>query len=296
MAESGNAISRIRATLPARFATDIIEIVINRNLNGYAQMVAYHLLFATAPLLIVITAGAGAITRAVNDDLENPALPVLNWMQNNFPTEVADFLRGPIESAINQQANWAFSIGSILALWGARGAIAAIMRGLNIAYGVEKEPRNFIVTNLIATALALLLVVLVAVSGIIYTLSTSFGAEMAERLGILESFDRLATLATYPFMLTVSVSAFVVLNRYGPAWRGPIRSYIPGAIFTVLGLYISTFALSFWFSISGGFSDAYGVFGSVLVFIFFLYVMALIVLLGGAINATWHRFAQAGHD
>ncbi|MCA9834358.1 MAG: YihY/virulence factor BrkB family protein [Thermomicrobiales bacterium] len=296
MTEPVNTLTKIRSTLPVRFVTDIIEIVINRNLNGYAQMVAYHLLFATAPLLIVITAGAGAITRAVNDDLENPALPVLNWMQENFPAEVADFLRGPIESAINQQANWAFSIGSILALWGARGAIAAIMRGLNVAYGIEKEPRNFIVTNLIATALAILLVVLVATSGIVYTLSTSFGADLAERLGFLDSFNRFAAIATYPFMLLIAVGAFVVLNRYGPAWRGPVRAYIPGAIFTVLGLYISTFALSFWFSISGGFSEAYGVFGSVLVFIFFLYVMALIVLLGGAINATWHRFAQAQHD
>lgn len=270
------------------FGLKVSGVVTDKNLSGYAQMMAYNILFATAPLLMVVTAGAAAITRAVNKDLENPAEPVLEWMYQHLPAEVAGFLKGPIESALNQSSGWIFSIGALLALWGARAAIGAIIRGLNVAYGIDKDPRNIVIKNAIPVVLAIAIVLLVAVSGIVFTLGTSIGDDIASSIGMERAFARISYIARWPVIAIVGLAVVVLVHRFGPANSRPLRWYFPGAIFTVLGVYVVTAGMAFWFSMGGGFSRAYGVFGSVLAFIFWLYLMGFVILLGGAINAVAH--------
>lgn len=268
---------------------EIIDIVVNRQISGFAQMVAYNLLFATAPLLMVVTAGAAALTRAINREFENPAQPILNWMQDTLPPEAAAFLQAPIERAINADTSWLFSIGAVLALWGARAAVAAVIRGLNMAYGVGKEPRHFLVHTTISLALTILLVLLIAVGGVVFTLGTNLGNRIADTLGLGTIWTEVSELIRWPLIVAIAVVAVMTLHRYGPAERGPFKWYLPGSLFTVLGMYVTTVVLGYWFGRSANLSESYGVFGSMLAFITWLYLMAFIILLGGVINAVLHR-------
>ena len=260
-----------------------------QNLSGYAQMVAYNLLFATAPLLMVGVAGAAAITRAVNSDLENPAQPILQWMQENLPADAAQFLREPIERAVAADSGWIFSIGGLLALWGARGAVAAVIRGLNMAYGTGKDERGPIVQNAIAIGITLLLVVLLGIGGIFFALGSELGQTVAGAIGMGSAWADASTLLRYPLIIAVAISGVMVLHLYGPEKRLPFKAYLPGAIFTIVASMIATFALSFWLTNFGGFSESYGIFGSVMVFILWLFVMGFVILIGGALNANLYK-------
>lgn len=271
------------------FFRRVIEIVMQEQILGFAQMVAYNVLFATAPLLMVITAGAATITRAINSDLENPAQPVLDWVQDTLPQEAAAFLQTPIERAVNADTSWIFSIGAIFALWGARGAVAALIRGLNVAYGIGRDPRPFHVHTARSLGLTLLLIFLVAVGGIVFTLGTDFGERIAIEIGLGELWSNVYAWVRWPIMGAISVMVVMVVHRYGPAVRAPFRWYLPGSMFSVIGMYIATTMLGIWFGQSQGFSEAYGVFGSVLAFVLWLYLMAFILLLGGVINAVLQR-------
>ncbi len=275
------------------FIRDTLKIVSEKQISGFAQMVAYNVLFATAPLLMVLVAGAAAITRAVNDDLENPAQPVLQWMQDTLPSETSSFLNEPIERAVNADTGFLFSFGAIFAIWGARGAVAAIIRGLNVSYGVDKDPRSFLSQTLRSLGLTLLLVALVGVGGLVFTLGTDLGSDIASAVGLGSVYAEVSFWLRWPLIAAVAVVAVMVLHRYGPAEQRPFRWYLPGAAFTVIGVYLMTLGLGFWFSRSQGFTEAYGVFGSVLAFIMWLYLMGFIVLLGGVINAVAHRMHVA---
>lgn len=266
-------------------ATTISE----QNLSGYAQMVAYNLLFATAPMLMVTIAGAAAITRSVNSDLENPAQPLLGWMQDNLPADAAQFLNEPIAKAVAADSGWIFSIGGLLALWGARGAVASIIKGLNMAYGTGKDDRNFFVQNAIAIGITILLVVLLGIGGIFFALGSDLGETVVGAIGLGSVWNDVSTILRYPLIIAIAIFAVMILHRFGPEKRFPFKSYLPGAAFTIIAMLVATFALSFWLANSGGFSETYGVFGSVMAFILWLFVMGFVILIGGVINATLHQ-------
>lgn len=260
-----------------------------QNVVGYAQMVAYNLLFATAPFLMVMVAGAAAITRAVNSDLQNPAEPVLNWMRDTMPAETTSFLEQPIQAAMEQSAGWIFSIGALLALWGARGAVNALIKGLNQAYNIDEDPRSFVKLTGIQIGLTLAMVLLLGIGGLVFALGTDLGGTIASYIGLGGAWNSVSSILRWPLLVVVAVIAVAVLHRYGPAERAPLKWYLPGAIFTVVGGYLATIALGLYFNYGGGYSETYGIFGSVLAFIFWLFVMGLVALLGGVINGVLHE-------
>lgn len=270
------------------FVRQVVKKISEEQISGFAQMVAYNILFATAPLLMVVIAGAATITRAVNSELENPAQPILEWMQENLPADAASFLQQPIERAVNADTSWLFSVGALFALWGARGAVAAIIRGLNVAYGIGKDPRPFIIKNLWAIGLTLLLVLLVALGGLVFTLGTDFGDNIAAAIGMGDLWNTLSVFVRWPLVVAVSVIAVMTLHRFGPAVKDPFSWYLPGSLFSVVGAYLVTLALGVWLGQSGGFTEAYGVFGSVLAFVMWLYLTSFVLLIGGVINAVVH--------
>lgn len=271
------------------FVKQVLSIVSEQQISGFAQMVAYNILFATAPLLMVVTAGAASITRSVNSDLENPAQPILTWMRENLPADAASFLQEPIERAVHANTSWIFSFGALFALWGARGAVAAIIRGLNVAYGIGKDPRSFIQQNVRALGLTFMLVLLVATSGLIFTLGTDFGERIASSIGLGDLWYTVSFVVRWPLVVVVSIVTVMTLHRFGPAEKESFTWYLPGSIFSVVCMYLATLALGIWLGQSGGFSEAYGVFGSVLAFVMWLYLMSFVLLVGGVINAVVHQ-------
>lgn len=284
---------RIQRIPAVAFVVQVVQIVTTKNLPGFAQMMAYSLLFATVPFLMVLVAGAALVTRLVNADLENPALPVLTWLQQYLPQDAVSFLEGPIQAALNQPHGWALTIGALLALWGVRGAIAAIIRGLNVSYGVDRDPRGFLVTNSIALMLAVMVVLLITLGSILFTLGTTLGRDIADALGFQDIYLTISALIRWPTLVALGVLSVMVLHWLGPANSEPFLWYLPGSIFTVIGIVISTLVLSYWFGIAGGFDQTYGVFGSVMAFIFWLWIMGQVILIGGAINAVVHRYVRS---
>jgi membrane protein len=267
----------------------VVKITKEEQLPGFAQMVAYNVLFATAPLLMVITAGASAITRTVNREMENPAQPVIQWLQDTLPSETAAFLQEPIEHAVNADIAWLFSVAALFALWGARGAVAAMIRGLNVAYGIGKDPRPLHVHTARSLGLTILLILLVGVGGLVFTLGTDVGDRIASAMGLGRVWSGISFFLRWPVIVSISVIAVMTLHRYGPAIKSPFKWYLPGSIFTVVAMYAVTLLLGVWFSQFGGFGDTYGIFGSVLAFVLWLFLMGLVLLVGGAINAVVHQ-------
>src|SRR5690606_34449902 len=262
----------------------ILRALKEKDLSGLAQQIAYNILFALAPLLIFITAAAGAVTRAVNSDMQNPAEPVLRWMQDNLPADAANFLQEPVTNALQTDAGFIMSFGGLLALWGAKNAMSAIIKGLNIAYDVEEDSRGFVKQNLVAIGLTVGLALLVGLGGIIFVLGTGLGEDIANGIGMGSVWASASEWLRWPLIVVVLVVAVALIHSYGPNIDADLKWFFPGAAFTVVGVAIATVAVGIYFTFSGGFNETYGAFGSVLAFIFWLYIVGLIILLGGVVN------------
>jgi membrane protein len=86
----------------------------------------------------------------------------------------------------------------------------------------------------------------------------------------------------------------VILHRFAPDRKAPLRAYLPGAIVTLVLVVVATLGMRIYFAISGGFTEAYGAFGAVLAFVFYLYVIGLVLLIGGVINAAFQDEVAPG--
>lgn len=278
-------------------AKQVFAAVKEKDLSGLAKEVAYNILFAMAPLLIFVTALAGVVTRVVNSDARNPAEPVLRWMSDNLPADAAKFLQEPINNALTTSPGFLLSIGGILALWGAKSAMSGAIKGLNVAYNVENDERSFVRQTLVAIGLTVAIAVMVGVAGFLFVIGSGIGDDLANGIGLGGAWSTVSTWLRWPVILVVIILAVAMIHYFGPNVDAGFRWFLPGAAFTVVSMVIATFALGIYFNISGGYSAAYGTFGAVLAFIFWLYVMALLLLLGGVINmAVQKELPQPHHD
>jgi membrane protein len=266
-----------------------------KDLTGLAKEIAYDILFATAPLLIFITALTGAVTQVVNSDQANPAAPVLKWMTGRLPTEAAEFLRQPMENALTTDPGFLLSFGALFALWGAKNAMSGVIKGLNTAYNIEADQRSFVRQTLVSIGLTIGIGVLLGAAGLIFVLGTSVGQNIADAIGLGTAFATVSTWLRWPIIAIVVILTVAMIHRYGPNLDADLKWYLPGAAFTVVAMVIATLLLGIYFSMSGGYSAAYGTFGAVLAFVFWLYVMSLLVLVGGVINMAIQKEVPPAH-
>lgn len=243
----------------------VYEIARDRDLTVLAAAIAYYALVSTLPLAIL------AITLAAI--LGGPALAdrVTLLLGEYLSASGQDLLRRTLIGAAPRGPASAVSL-AVLAWSGSK-----LFRGFDVAFdrigGVETSPSlaRSVVDTVVAGAAITLAAVLVVTSGVALSMVPAGGP-------LLDLFGTIATLCA----LTVAfLPLYVVL---GPA-RVSILAALPGAGVAAVG----------WVGLQVGFrtyaafvgqAGAYGLFGSVLLFVTWLYVASVIVLLGATVTVV----------
>jgi membrane protein len=96
----------------------------------------------------------------------------------------------------------------------------------------------------------------------------------------------------WPVLGGAAIAVTLILYRWGPRRRPPPWRWLwPGAVLTPLLWLVTSSALTFALREFPGFGAAYGSLASVVALLLWLYVTALVFLLGGALNAELEFFA-----
>jgi membrane protein len=182
-----------------------------------------------------------------------------------------------------------FLVGLGVSLWSANAAMKSLFDTLNIVYG-EKEKRGFLKLN----AMSLLF----TVGGILFVVA-ALGAIVVipvalQYIGLPETADLLLRLGRWPAMFAVLTLALAVIYRYGPSREAPQWRWITwgSAVAAILWLGIS--ALFSWYASSfGKFNETYGSLGAVIGFMTWLWISAIVILLGAELDAEMeHQTAR----
>lgn len=262
--------------------------IMKKDLQGVSQQVAYNVLFAIGPLLIFITALVGFIVQRVNADQPNPVGPLTSWLEQQLPADAASVLREPVQSALTTSPTFLISFGGLFALWGAKNAVGVVMSGLNVAYGKD-DSRNWFRRQGIAIALTVAFGIALAVVSVVFVFGSSLGTDILDGVGLPRTWVEASLLLRWPLSIGFVILAVAVLHAVGPDVDRPLRWFLPGAIASVVMWGVALSGLRLYFTFAGGMGKAYGAFGAMLAFIFFLYVMAMVTLLGASINSAVHE-------
>lgn len=258
------------------------------DLQGAAAEVAYHLLFSVVPLLIFLTALSGFVTRTIGVDDAMGSITEWLFNESGLPSEAAAALEDPIRSVVENQAGGFLSLGAVLALWGGKNAIGSMMKALNIAFDV-KETRPWWKKTVVAVGLTIALGLGVVVASSAFLAGSFVGEELAGAIGLGDAWTTTWSILRWVLIPVALVLALGCLYWAGPNVDGSFRWLTPGSILSVLLGGIATFALGFYFQFFAGYLETYGILGAMLAFVFWLYVMSVIVLIGGELNSVLAR-------
>lgn len=195
---------------------------------------------------------------------------------------------GPIEEQVDRVAStsggslgFTFLVSLALALWSANAGMKAVIDALNVAYG-EQERRGFVQLTLISFALTIGVIVagLGAIGAIVvFPVVTSF-------LGVESLAAELVQWLRWPLLLALLLLGLAVLYRFGPnrtkaRWQWVSVGSVVAAVLWLAG----SAALSYYLSRFADYSATYGSLAAGIGLMMWLWLSAIVVLLGAELNA-----------
>lgn len=243
---------------------------------GRAAELSYYFLLALFPLLIVLTNVIGYFPSAREG--------LLSAVVRVAPPDAMQLVQGFLDDIVNNRSGGVLSIGLILSLWSASSGVASLMDALNGAYDAL-ETRPFWKRRLIAICLTMAMALLVMGGALIIVIGHRLGSwfEHALRTGPAAAFGLMVLGYVIGFLLLLV--GIALLYYFGPNIKRGTRPVKAGAVFASIGIVIGSLLFSFYLRVVPGASATYGSLGAVVTLMVWLYLMGLMLLVGGEINS-----------
>ena len=177
-------------------------------------------------------------------------------------------------------------ISSVLALWGASGAVAALIQAMNMAYH-EQEKRNFLHLNLLTLGftfcgilfVGLSIAAIAAVPPILKALS--LGSFVEAGINLIRWLVIIAL-----FMAACAAIYRVAPSRTSARWRW----IVPGAVAAGIVWMLASIAFSAYLENFNAYNATFGSLGAVAALLMWFWLSAYAICLGAELNAQLELF------
>lgn len=250
--------------------------------TGLAAEAAFFALLSLPPLIFGLAGSVGAIfTRLSAKELSEFRQNVIDLAEQAFTEEVVDkIIRPTLDEVLAGPRFDVVSIGFVLALWSGSRALHVIVDTITIMYG-KNGTRGIVRSRMLSFSLY----VLGLSTGIITVPLVIAGPNLVDRL-LPERLDWLVALY-WPVVLLFGICFLATLYQVSVPTRTSWRSNLPGAILTML-LWIAGSSVLRWFLVAtaGESTSIYGPLAAPIAMMLWLYIVAIAVLIGAALNAA----------
>jgi len=260
-----------------RFIKTMYYRLLDDDVLALGAQMAYYLILSFFPFLIFLMA------LIANSPISSQQ--VLGGLLGILPKEAYILVRNTVVEIVDTKAGGLAPVSGILALWFASNGIGSIITGLNKAYD-EKERRPFWLVKLISLIFTLLLSIVIIFSFILLVFGGVIKRQILDGMVLDSFYQSLWNTGRYIFISSVIFLVFIILYRFTPSRRMRWREVIPGAIFATIGWLATSLGFAYYVDNFTNYSRFYGSIGGVVVLLIWLYYSAVIVLLGGELNAA----------
>ena len=260
------------------FGTKLWQKVGDDDILGNAAQVAFYFSFALFPLLLFLMSLLGIIL----SDKEQLQTQLFTILSQVMPRSAFDLVRETLDEVTEKSSGTKLTLGILVTLWSASAGVDTMRGTLNQVYNL-KETRSFVKAKLTSLALTLALGVLIlaALGAIVY------GSQLLGQILPIDSpyvLEILEWLAIIALLLT----AFAVLYNFAPNHSAFQWKWLsPGAIAGVVLWLILTGGFRLYLRYFDSYAATYGSLGAMIILLLWLHLTALVILIGGAINAIF---------
>jgi membrane protein len=183
----------------------------------------------------------------------------------------------------------AFIVSLLIAIVSANSGIAALFDALNVVYN-EREKRSLVGFYTITFFFTL--------GGIAFVILALIGVVamplVLDLFGLEAATERLVAILRWPILLVAVGVSLAFIYRYGPSRKGARWRWVSWGSIVAALLWIAASMLFSWYVATfESYNRIYGSLGAGIGFMVWLWISAVIVLLGGQLNAEMeHQTAR----
>lgn len=271
-----------------RLAAQLLRKVGDHAVTNSAASLSYYFLFSLFPLLFVLVTLSAYV-------------PLLGAATTRLLATARALLPGDAMSIVDHQLGdlttnarpKLLTFGLLATLYSASRGVDAVRVALNLAYDV-KETRPFWKTEAVALGVTLGGAVLVLVSVALLVAGGGLGFWLARHLGIDAAYVVVWGWARWPvvalFVMFLAALAYYLL----PDVEQRFKFITPGSVIGTLAALGASWGFGKYVAQFGNYNVAYGSIGGVIILMTWFYILGLIFLVGGELNATVEHHSPEG--
>jgi membrane protein len=248
--------------------------------------VAFFVLLSVFPALATVVSLYGLVAdpASIREHLAQ--------LQGVVPAGVLALLGDELTRIAAQRGNTlglAFLAGLVISFWSANSGVAALFDALNVVYK-EREKRGlprFYGTTLLFTIGGVLFVL--AAVAVVVVLPVALGL-----FGAAAQTERVLRILRWPVLLLAVMFALALVYRFGPSRRVAKWRWVTWGSAVAALLWIGASMLFSWYVSSfDSYNRIYGSLGTGIGFVTWIWLSAVVVLLGAELNAEMeHQTAR----
>jgi membrane protein len=242
-----------------------------------AGNIAFRTLFSVFPFLIFLTALAGFFG---NDHL---AEDIVTYLLSVAPEQLVQPLVPEIRSILTVPRTGLLSLSAALTIWSAMGGVDSVRVGLNRAYDLREHRTTLWLYFMNVLFVVFSAVFLLAFALLIVLAPVVIAAIEARAPGFRQSFTTLDQLR-YPVAILMLTAGVLLCHKVLPAKRLRTLKVLPGVVLTVITWVVLSSVFSIYLVNFNTFASTYASLSGLFAAMFFLYLAALVLILGGEVN------------
>lgn len=251
-----------------------------------AAQAAFYFAFALFPLIFFLVSFFGLVL----DSTDRLKAELFEYLRQVMPDSVFVLVRNTVLEVAASSSSGKLTLGLIVALWSASAGVDAVRAALNSIYGL-KERRNWLINKAQSIILTFVVTILAGLAlGIVF-----YGWQLVQlgstSIGVPITSPYILVAIQWISILLIMLVACEVIYNFLPDFRQFKWIWITAGSLVAIGL---------WLLLTGGFrlylhyfntyDRTYGSLGAVIIMLLWLYLTALVIMIGGLINAVLREF------
>lgn len=281
-----------RITLPLFEGLSIYDVtrfflhgIIEGSVTSRAGSVAYSFFMALFPGIIFF------FTLIPFFPVESLEQEIFSVLERILPPDTWEVSRETITDILRNRRSGLLSFGFLLALiFSTNGINALITNFSQTVHDIEIRPW----WKQLLVSLGLTLVI--SINFIIGIIIIIFSSDVLNAVLHFFHLDQVSSLAVeitrFALLLALVFMGIVLLYNYGPSRTRRWRFFSPGAILATFLILISSLGFSFYISNFSQYNKLYGSIGTLIVILLWIYINALVLIIGFELNASISQLKQ----
>ncbi len=261
-----------------RLAGRVVEEITHDDLSGVAAQMTYYFMLALFPSLILAVGFFDALP------LETNIARFLDHGLRALPNAIATLLSDYLRDFSTRRPSGSLLLWMLAALWASSRGIRGARKGLNRVFRCQPES-NLLWIKLQDLGLTIAGLVLMGLSYALLIGGKQLGNFIIQLLGFNVTMQVLWHWLELPVTMLLMTCFVMLVYRYLPSRRIGFRPLLAGAIPTVLTWMMLGGLFRLWLRHMGNFDEIYGGLASFFLLMFLLWLISLVLLLGGEICA-----------